>query len=69
MDAGGNLDRVRSLLQEEGKTELKEFLTTKTVDKLTLGELKKVHISQRGKGDRFRRFCAAAGGTQRQTGD
>lgn len=48
VDAGGNLDRVRSLLQEEGKTELKEFLTTKTVDKLTLGELKKVHISQRG---------------------
>ena len=41
VDAGGNLDRVRSLLQEEGKTELKEFLTTKTVDKLTLGELKK----------------------------
>ena len=28
-------------MQEEGKTELKEFLTTKTVDKLTLGELKK----------------------------
>ena len=41
VDAGGNLDRVRSLLQEEGKTELKEFLTTKTVDKLTLEELKK----------------------------
>lgn len=41
MDAGGNLDRVRSLLQKEGKTELKEFLTTKTVDKLTFRELKK----------------------------
>ena len=33
VDAGGNLDWVRSLLQKEGKTELKEFLTTKTVDK------------------------------------
>ena len=41
VDIGGNLDRVRHALQEEGKLDIRQFLTTSPVHKLTWKELKR----------------------------